>query len=52
MIPPAQTGADAEPDGWGAELLALDDSVYAAIAATPTPRLDRVFRRISNAANH
>jgi membrane-associated phospholipid phosphatase len=52
MIPPAQTGAASEPDGWSGELLSLDVAVYAAIAATPTPRLDRVFRRISHAANY
>jgi undecaprenyl-diphosphatase len=30
----------------------LDASCYAAIAATPTPTLDHVFRRLSRAADH
>ncbi len=34
------------------ELRRLDVGVYATIAATPTPRLDRVFRRVSRAADH
>src|SRR3954454_10920379 len=50
MIPPSQPPT--APHGWGDELRALDLAVYAAIAATPTPRLDRVFRRVSDAANH
>src|SRR4051794_29769684 len=50
MTPPPQ--APAAPEGWGDELLALDVAVYAAIAATPTPRLDRAFRRVSEAANY
>src|SRR3954466_7231544 len=50
MTPPPHTPAAAQ--GWGDELRALDVAVYAAIAATPTPRLDRVFRRVSEAANH
>jgi undecaprenyl-diphosphatase len=33
------------------ELGRLDVAVYAAIAGTPTPRLDRAFRRVSLAAN-
>jgi len=50
MTPPPHTPAAAQ--GWGDELRALDVAVYAAIAATPTPGLDRVFRRVSEAANH
>jgi membrane-associated phospholipid phosphatase len=50
MISPSQPPA--APKGWGDELRALDLAVYAAIAATPTPRLDRVFRRVSDAANY
>src|SRR3954447_11339983 len=50
MISLGQTRAT--PERWGDELRALDVAVYAAIAATPTPRLDRVFRRVSEAANH
>jgi undecaprenyl-diphosphatase len=33
------------------ELDALDQAVYGVIAATPTPTLDAVFRRLSNTAN-
>jgi membrane-associated phospholipid phosphatase len=50
MIPLEPTRAT--PERWGDELLALDVAVYAAIAATPTPRLDDVFRRVSEAADH
>jgi membrane-associated phospholipid phosphatase len=35
-----------------AELNRLDVAVYAAIAATPTPKLDVALRRLSLAANH
>ena len=34
------------------EVVQLDVAVYAAIAATPTPALDRGFRRLSRAADH
>jgi len=34
------------------ELDALDQAVYEAIAATPTPSLDRVLARLSDAADH
>jgi membrane-associated phospholipid phosphatase len=37
---------------WTDELLRIDTAVYAAIAATPTPSLDRAFRRLSRAADH
>src|SRR3954470_21442968 len=47
MAPLSRTAA-----GWRDELLDLDVAVYAAIAATPTPRLDQVFRRVSRAADH
>src|SRR4051795_4580367 len=50
MTPPPHTPAAAQ--GWGDELRALAAAVYAAIAATPTPRLDRAFRRVSEAANY
>jgi undecaprenyl-diphosphatase len=51
---PATEARDGTPDGdgWWPELNRLDDAGYAAIAATPTPELDRVFRRISLAADH
>ena len=39
-------------EGWWEEVNSLDLAVYVAIAATPTPTLDRVFRRLSRAANH
>lgn len=34
------------------DLAALDRSVYGAVAATPTPALDGVMRRLSAAADH
>ena len=39
-------------EGWWAEFNSLDLAVYAAIAATPTPTLDRVFRGLSRAADN
>ena len=48
-----ELGADANDDrGWQGEILALDVAVYAAIAATPTPTLDRCFAAVSRAADH
>jgi hypothetical protein len=44
--------ASADREGWWQEVNSLDLAVYAAIAATPTPSLDRVFRRLSRAADH
>jgi undecaprenyl-diphosphatase len=41
-----------EREEWREELSGLDVAVYAAIAETPTPTLDRVFRRVSVAADH
>ena len=35
----------------GRELVILDQAVYSAVAATPTPTLDAAIARISNAAN-
>jgi hypothetical protein len=51
---PAIEEADVVPDvdGWWQELNMLDDAGCAAIAATPTPELDRFFRRVSRAADH
>lgn len=49
---PATDEGDAVPDGWWQELNALDLASYAAIAATPTPELDRFFRRVSRSADH
>lgn len=37
---------------WVDETRKLDISVYAAVAATPTPTLDVAFRRLSRAADH
>ncbi|WP_328656273.1 phosphatase PAP2 family protein [Streptomyces sp. NBC_00334] len=34
------------------DLRAVDGALYAAVAATSTPTLDRVLRRLSNAADH
>lgn len=46
--------ARAEPEGgaWRDELVRLDTAVYAAIAGTPTPVLDRTFRSVSRAADN
>jgi membrane-associated phospholipid phosphatase len=60
---PAMPGAEGEPTPsrpphpddrreWPAEIMALDVAVYAAIAATPTPTLDRGFTAVSRAADH
>ncbi|MGW2016889.1 phosphatase PAP2 family protein [Streptomyces sp. NPDC001927] len=43
------------PGGIGAvlsDLRAVDGALYAAVAATPTPTLDRGLRRLSHAADH
>ena len=37
--------------GWVDEAVRIDSAVYAAIAATSTPSLDRAFRRLSRAAD-
>ena len=37
---------------WQEETQRLDEAVYAAVAATPTPQLDRWFRGLSRAADH
>ncbi|MGW0883200.1 phosphatase PAP2 family protein [Streptomyces sp. NPDC002671] len=34
------------------DLHAIDGALYAAVAATPTPTLDRALRRLSHAADH
>jgi membrane-associated phospholipid phosphatase len=49
LTPPAENGWWAERIG---ELTKLDVAIYEAIASTPTPELDRAFRRISRAADH
>ena len=51
--PRVATTTEARPaEGWIDELLRIDTAVYAAIATTPTPSLDRAFRRLSRAADH
>ena len=52
MIPPPAPGAPPDRAGWWGELNGLDLAVYAAVAATPSPTLDRTFRRLSRAADH
>lgn len=52
MIPPPAPGAPPDRAGWWGELNRLDLAVYAAVAATPSPTLDRTFRRLSRAADH
>ena len=39
-------------DSWLDEVERIDRAVYAAVAATPTPRLDGAMRRLSAAANY
>jgi undecaprenyl-diphosphatase len=51
----SDTITDAESDdgdGWLAEVQRMDRAVYAAVAATSTPRLDVAMRRLSVAANY
>ncbi|HEY7633456.1 MAG TPA: phosphatase PAP2 family protein [Thermoleophilaceae bacterium] len=48
----ADSGTVAEHHESRKELRGLDVAVYAAIAETPTPRLDRAFRRVSATADH
>lgn len=38
--------------GWLAEMEAIDEAVYEAVAGVPTPRLDQAMRRLSTAANY
>jgi undecaprenyl-diphosphatase len=52
MILPPDTRAKAGAGSCLEELKRLDLAVYAAIAATPTPTLDRGFRHLSRAADH
>ena len=49
-----RVAATTEPSSrrrWADELLRIDTAVYTAIAATPTPSLDRAFRLLSRAAD-
>ncbi len=47
-----EPSALADREGWWQEVNNLDLAVYAAIAATPTPSLDRVLRQLSRAADN
>jgi membrane-associated phospholipid phosphatase len=38
--------------GWLADAERIDTAMYAAIASTPTPSLDRAMKRVSGAADH
>jgi undecaprenyl-diphosphatase len=49
---PLDSGASSDRGSWRRELNRLDLAVYAAVAATPTPTLDRAFRGLSRAADH
>jgi undecaprenyl-diphosphatase len=49
---PSQPRHPNDRRGWQREIQALDVAVYAAIAATPTPTLDRGFAAVSRAADH
>jgi undecaprenyl-diphosphatase len=48
----AATEPEAGPPGLREQLDGLDRAVFRAIAATPTPSLDRAFGALSQAANH
>ena len=48
----AATDSEAGPPGLREQLDGLDRAVFRAIAATPTPSLDRAFGTLSRAANH
>jgi membrane-associated phospholipid phosphatase len=54
MTPGSSVGArpDRRRPGWLDDLHRVDAAVYAAIAATSTPTLDTVLRRLSDAADH
>ena len=41
-----------ERDSWLEEAGRVDSAIYAAVAGTPTPRLDGAMRRLSTAANY
>jgi membrane-associated phospholipid phosphatase len=47
-----QPPADGGQNGLLAELNRLDSAIYGAVAATPTPSLDRTMRGLSQAANY
>ena len=47
-----QSSPTVDGEGWRHEFNLLDGATYAAIAATPTPVLDGVFRGLSRSADH
>src|SRR5689334_7494954 len=49
---PASADTPTDPPGLREQLDGLDRAVFRAIAATPTPSLDRAFGALSRAANH
>ncbi len=49
---PIATHPEADHVAWQEEISRLDIALYAAVAATPTPGLDRYFRTLSRAADH
>ena len=52
MAQPASADTPTDPPGLREQLDGLDRAVFRAIAATPTPSLDRAFGVLSRAANH
>jgi hypothetical protein len=48
---PPETAPSWSRRGWREDIRKLDLAVYAAVAATPTPTLDRFFGRVSAAAD-
>ncbi|MFZ1288402.1 MAG: phosphatase PAP2 family protein [Candidatus Phosphoribacter sp.] len=48
----SQSGVGSTPARAIGELAALDRAVYEAVAATPTPVLDKYFRQLSRVADH
>ena len=51
-MPAFETDTEPGPGSWREEVTRLDVAVYGAIAATPTPVLDEVMRRVSRAADY
>ncbi len=51
-LPEPEPGSAEGPRAWLSEMAAVDEAVYAAVAAVPTPHLDRAMRRLSTAANY
>ena len=51
---PGSAGPSPSPSGesWRSELSALDRSLYAAVAGTPTPQLDAALRPLTSAADY